>query len=133
MSIDGILLDALGGLLNGKIYTKKTKTSKELTFEKYANISISAGLFEEKQEENKENKKELSLEEELKIHEQQREELESYQKLIKDRIEKEKLEYKKKIEIETQEDKTLEKELMKHQNCKEKVSFTISYKKKIEI
>ena len=132
MSIDGILIDALGRLFNGKIYTKKSKTSKELTFEKYANISISAGLFKEKPEENKENKKELSPEEEEKIYEQQKQ-LESYQKLIKDRIEKEKLEYKKKFEIEMQEDKTLEKELMKHQNCKEKVSFTISYKKKIEI
>jgi hypothetical protein len=32
--MDGILLDALGGLLNAKIYSKKTGISKELTFEK---------------------------------------------------------------------------------------------------
>ena len=98
--MDEILLDALGGLLNAKIYSKKTLISKELTFEKYANISISAGLFEEKPEEKKE--------EEL-ILEQQQKELESYKKLIKDEIEKEKLEYKRKLEIEIQQDKTLEK------------------------
>ena len=129
--MDGILLDALGGLLNAKIYTKKSGFSKELTFEKYANISISAGLFEEKPEEKKEHKKEISPEEEKKLNEQRQKELEFYSKLIKDKIEKEKLEYKRKLEIEMQEDKALEKELMKHQNCKEKITITIRYKKKV--
>ena len=113
--MDGILLDALGGLLNAKIYSKKTGISKELTFEKYANISISAGLFEEKQDEKKEEK--FSFE-------QQQKEQEYIKKLIKDKIEKEELKYKKTLEIEMQEDKALEKELMKHQNCKEKITFT---------
>ena len=30
--MDGILLDALGGLLNAKIYSKKTGISKKLTY-----------------------------------------------------------------------------------------------------
>jgi hypothetical protein len=83
--MDGILLDALGGLLNAKIYSKKTGISKELTFEKYANISISAGLFEEKQDEKKEEK--FSFE-------QQQKEQEYIKKLIKDKIEKDELKYK---------------------------------------
>ena len=122
--MDGILLDTLGGLLNAKIYSKKTGISKELTFEKYANISISAGLFEEKQDEKKEEK--FSFE-------QQQKEQEYIKKLIKDKIEKEELKYKKTLEIEMQEDKALEKELMKHQNCKEKITITIGYIKKIII
>ena len=32
-----------------------------------------------------------------------------------------------------QEDRALEKELMKHQNCKEKITITIGYIKKIII
>ncbi len=83
--MDGILLDALGGLLNAKIYSKKTGISKELTFEKYANISISAGLFVEKQDEKKEEK--FSFE-------QQQKEQEYIKKLTKDKIEKEELKYK---------------------------------------
>ena len=57
MSMDGILWDVLGGLLNAKIYTKKTGISKELTFEKYVYILISAVLFEEKPGEKKEEKR----------------------------------------------------------------------------
>ena len=83
--MDGILLDTLGGLLNAKIYSKKTGISKELTFEKYANISISAGLFVEKQDEKKEEK--FSFE-------QQQKEQEYIKKLIKDKIEKDELKYK---------------------------------------
>ena len=37
------------------------------------------------------------------------------------------------LENEIQEDKALEKELMKHQNCKEKITITIGYIKKIII
>ena len=44
-------------MLNAKIYTKKTGISKELTFEKYVYILISAVLFEEKPGEKKEEKR----------------------------------------------------------------------------
>ena len=53
-------------MLNAKIYTKKTGISKELTFEKYAYILISVVLFEEKLGEKKEEKKEISREEQKK-------------------------------------------------------------------
>lgn len=82
-----------------------------------------------KSQERKKKKKEISLEEQKKIFKQQRKELEFYSKLIKDKIEKEKLVYKRKLEIEKKEDKALEKELMKHQNCREKITITIGYKK----
>ena len=41
------LLDALGGLFGAKVHQKKTNTSNELTFEKYANISLSAGQMKD--------------------------------------------------------------------------------------
>ena len=41
MESNSILLDALGGLFNGKIYLNPTSTSKELNFDKYTNISLS--------------------------------------------------------------------------------------------
>ena len=47
MNVNETLIDALGGLFGGIIHKKQTKTSKELTFEKYANISLSAGQFKE--------------------------------------------------------------------------------------
>jgi len=45
MQVDDTLLDALEGLFGGKIYKHKTKFSKELSFEKYANKSLSAGIL----------------------------------------------------------------------------------------
>ena len=42
-----ILLDALGGLFRGIVHREKTITSKELTFQKYANLSLSAGQLED--------------------------------------------------------------------------------------
>ena len=41
MEINDILLDALGGLFGAPIH-KKTECSKELTFDKNANLSLSA-------------------------------------------------------------------------------------------
>ena len=73
MAIKEALLDALGGLLNAKIYKEKSTFSKELTFEKYANISICAGQFEEKPEDEK--KIQLTQEEANKIFERQEAEL----------------------------------------------------------
>jgi len=43
MQVDNTLLDALGALLGGNVYQHKTKVSKELNFENYANITFSAG------------------------------------------------------------------------------------------
>ena len=42
-----ILLDALGGLFKGIVHREKTITSKELTFQNYANLSLSAGQLKE--------------------------------------------------------------------------------------
>ena len=42
-----ILLDALGGLFRGIVHREKTITSKELTFQKYENLSLSAGQLED--------------------------------------------------------------------------------------
>ncbi len=41
MEINDISLDALGGLFCPPAYKKKTECSKELTFDKYANLSLS--------------------------------------------------------------------------------------------
>jgi len=42
MEINDILLDALGGLFDAPVHKKKTECWKELTFNKYANLSLSA-------------------------------------------------------------------------------------------
>ena len=47
MNVNDTLLDALGGLFGGIVHKKKTNTSNELTFEKYANISLSAGQLKD--------------------------------------------------------------------------------------
>ena len=47
MLVNDTLLDALGGLLGGAVHKQKTSISKELTFDKYANFSFSAGQSEE--------------------------------------------------------------------------------------
>ena len=47
MQINDILLDALGGLFGAPVHTKKTGCSKELTFDKYANLSLSAQIQED--------------------------------------------------------------------------------------
>ena len=65
MNVNETLLDALGGLFGGIVHKKKTNTSNELTFEKYANISIAAGQFEEepiKSEPYIENKESFKIE-----------------------------------------------------------------------
>lgn len=124
MSKNEILLDALGGLLNAKIYRNKEGNSKELTFEKYSNISISAGIFEE---EKQQTKLEISPEEKNKIIEKENAYVNILSKSIKEKIKKEKLEYKNKLEIEEKEDKKLEKELSQHQNCIENLSVHITY------
>ncbi|OUM60229.1 hypothetical protein PIROE2DRAFT_14045 [Piromyces sp. E2] len=43
--VDNTLIDALEALLGGNVYKYKTANSKELTFEKYANKSLSAGTL----------------------------------------------------------------------------------------
>ena len=44
----GLLYDALGAMLGRKVTNKKNPGSEELTFEKYANLSMSAGQIPEK-------------------------------------------------------------------------------------
>ena len=56
MAINDTLIDALGGLFGVKVYKNSTAFSIPLNFEKYANISLSAGqLKEEVSSETKEN------------------------------------------------------------------------------
>ena len=50
MATTDILLDALCGLFNAQVHKKKQGFSQALTFEKYANISLSAGKFQEENE-----------------------------------------------------------------------------------
>lgn len=47
MNDNETLLDALGGLFGAKVHKKKTDNSNELTFEKYSNISLSAGQLKD--------------------------------------------------------------------------------------
>ncbi|OUM60230.1 hypothetical protein PIROE2DRAFT_14046 [Piromyces sp. E2] len=53
MQVDDILLNVLGELFGGKIKRPKTANSKELTFEKYANKSLSAGQLKKYSNVNK--------------------------------------------------------------------------------
>ena len=129
MSQNDILLEALGGLFNAKVYRKKAKFSKELTFEKYANISLCAGLFEEKPVDKtiSENETNLSPEEEKKILEEQMALNDELSKNIQDIIIKDENEEKNKLKIEKIEEQFLEKELSKHKNCKQLISVEILY------
>ena len=47
MQVSDVLLDALGGLFGGDIHKKKTGNSVLLSFDKYANLSLSAGQLKE--------------------------------------------------------------------------------------
>ena len=47
MIVSKTLVDALSALFKGKVHKKKTNISHELTFEKYANISLFAGQIED--------------------------------------------------------------------------------------
>ena len=47
MIVSKTLVDALSALFKGKVHKKKTNISNELTFEKYANISLFAGQIED--------------------------------------------------------------------------------------
>ena len=47
MKNNEILLDALGGLFGGIVHAKKTQTSKELIFDKYSDMSLGSGVFED--------------------------------------------------------------------------------------
>ena len=127
-----ILLDALGGLLNGIVHKNPTFDSKELTFEKYASISLSAGQLEDKKQkiEKKEEKKERTKEEIQKQIEEEYLYLKKLQENVLQRIKKEKSEFNLKLEIEEKEDIILEKELQKHQNCKEKIIFYFPFRKR---
>ena len=124
-------MEALGGLFNAKVYRKKAKFSKELTFEKYANISLCAGLFEEKPVDKtiSENETNLSPEEEKKILEEQMALNDELSKNIQDIIIKDENEEKNKLKIEKIEEQFLEKELSKHKNCKQLISVDILYLK----
>ena len=54
MAISETILDALGGLLNAKVYKTKTFCSEELNFERYGNLYFSVGQIKEKEAEKKE-------------------------------------------------------------------------------
>lgn len=129
-----ILLDALGGLLNGQILKKKNNFSKELTFERYSNISLSAGLFEEKPIKEK-TKEELAKENEayLRKLKLQEENMEKRYKDIETIIKNEKMEYEDKIVLEEKEDEILKKELLKHKNCEKTILVSIYNRPNIKI
>ena len=63
MQDNSILLDALGGLFNGIIHKKPKNNSKELSFSKYINLSLSLGcvIIEKDKKENIKKRKEFIL------------------------------------------------------------------------
>ena len=108
MAISETLLDALGGLLNAKVFTNKTYLSKELNFERYANLSLSAGQIEDKEaEEEKENKKKETQLLEIRYKDK-------YDEILK----KEKKIKDNNLLEEQNRDIFLENELKNHNNCK---------------
>ena len=63
MQDNSILLDALGGVFNGIVHKKPKKNSKELSFSKYINLSLSLGcvIIEKDKKENIKKRKEFIL------------------------------------------------------------------------
>ena len=117
MAVSEILLDALGGLLGGKVSKMKTEFSTELNFEKYANLSLSAGQIEEEEaqlEKEKEQKQIQLLESQYK---------EEYEKTSK----KDEEIKASNILDEKNRDIVLENELKNHNNCKIELTIKNQY------
>ena len=108
MSISETLLDALGGLLNAKVYKTKTSCSEELNFERYANLSLSAGQIEEKEAQKKAEKEKKEAQLLVIKYKDQYNEILKKEKKIKDNN----------LLEEQNRDIFLENELKKHNNCK---------------
>lgn len=122
MEISETLLDALGGLFNGNVSKIKTEFSRELNFEKYANLSLSAGQIEEKESENK-KKKEQEKQTQLwgiELNKKYDEILKNDEKIIANNLLK-----------EQNRELFLDNELKMHNNCKIQLKIKDNYHKKI--
>ena len=105
MQKNEILLDALSGLFGGVVHKNKTGFSNPLTFEKYANISLSAGQIKEEEKNNDiesfkiyDNSFKIQKEKELDDSESKREDLIN----------------------------PMEKELKEHKNCKMEIKINFN-------
>ena len=113
MQVSDVLLDALGGLLGGKVSKMQTAFSTELNFEKYSNLSLSAGQIEEKEVQIKNER----LKHQTQLLEKQFKD--TYDAILK----KEEKERANKLLEEKNRDIFLENELKKHNNCKIKLTI----------
>ena len=120
MAVSEILLDALGGLLGGKVSKMKTQFSTELNFEKYANLSLSAGQIEEKEAQLQKEKDEKAIQ----LLENQ------YKEIYKKIIEKDEEIKASNLLEEKNRDIVLENELKNHNNCKIELTIKNRYTKK---
>lgn len=103
MQVSDVLLDALGGLFGGDIHKKKTGNSVLLSFDKYANLTLSAGQLKDEPKifQTFESIKYIEYNESFKIGKEKE-------------IEEEELNRDK-------NNTNLEKEYEKHKNCKTKI------------
>ena len=109
MQISDTLLDALGGLFGAPVHKKRTISSQELSFEKYANISLSSGQIED----SKGNEKNKIIE--IKVSE--------YDNSFK--IQKEKEIEESEIKRD-KENSNFEEILKNHKNCKMEINVKYS-------
>ena len=116
MAISETLLDALGNLFHARVYKKKTNFSAELNFDKYANLSLSAGQLEEK--------------EKIKIEKEKKKYFDQLEEKYNDILKKDEIRRLKKLSVEQQRDIFLENELNKHKNCKIELTIKDEYSNK---